>query len=178
MLLSIFSFSLALLNSSNRGSMRCLKTGSEGSQIRGYYQTYTYAMLRLESSEQRCSHCSNLSSPLVSLNTPKGLNRTATRPDPMAEHNLSTVSSVNRHLLMIDPPYPSLRWFTTFQLPITTATATALTIAVMKLVKQIPISCMDLNSVTAGQHRVDCRLHKVVLGSRNVLTCHRLWGFE
>ena len=75
-------------------------------------QAYTYAILRFESSVQRCSHCSNLSSPLVSLNTPKGLNRTPTRPDPMAAHNLSTVSSVNRHLLVIDPPYSSLRWFT------------------------------------------------------------------
>jgi hypothetical protein len=46
------------------------------------------------------------------LNTPKGLSRTPTLPDPMAEHNLSTVSSVNRHLLVIDPPYSSLRWFT------------------------------------------------------------------
>jgi hypothetical protein len=176
--LSIFSFSLALLNSSNRGSMRCLKTGSEGSQVRVFHQTYTYAMLRFESSEQRCSHCSNLSSPLVSLNTPKGLRRTPTLPDPMAEHKLSTVSSVNRHLLVIDPPYSSLRWFTTFQLPIMTTVEGTLTVAVMKLVKQIPISCVDLDSVATRRYCFDCRLHKVVLGSRNVLTCHCFRRFE
>jgi len=113
MLLSIFSFSLALLNSSNRGSIRCLRHRVSNYPTWRDKQAYTYAILRFDSSEQRCSHCSSLSSPLVSLKTPKGLNRTATRPDPMAEHSLSTVSSVKRHLLVIDPPYSSLRWFTT-----------------------------------------------------------------
>lgn len=150
-------------------------------------KAYTYAILRFESSEQRCSHCSILSSPLVSLNTPKGLKRTPTRPDPMAEHNLSTVSSVNRHLLVTDPPYSSLRWFTTFQLlpqrseayhycggtGQTNTCVLALTRAI-----HIPISCVNLNPITTRRYRVDCGLHKVLLGSRDILTRHCFRRFE
>jgi hypothetical protein len=46
-----------------------------------------------------------------------------------------------------------------------TSTEAKLTVAMVKLVKQIPISCVDLNSVTIGRYRVDCGLYEIVLGS-------------